>query len=691
VGQACGTYRDFSGNIGIVGTPVIDGASMTMYFVTRTVESGATVQRLRAVDIASGADRSGSPKVISASAPGSGDGGSTVTFDPVRNNQRTALALAGGVVYMGWSSFCDTGPYHGWILGYDAASLAQTAAFTTTPNGSQGGVWMAGAAPVVDGSGNLFVVTGNGSWNGSANFGESVLKLAPSSLARLSFFTPSNWQALNNADEDLGSAGPILVPGTSRLVLGGKGGGTGYLVDGGNLGGMVSGDTQIPQVFQAVDPTARPGSTHHVHNSMVAWSGPAGVNVYVWGENDFLRAFRLNGGQTLNTPAFAVGAVLPPLGMPGGMMSVSASGATAGTGILWATTPRAGDANQAVVPGALYAFHAETLALLWSSAGTGDDPLNFSKGNAPVVARGKVYVTTMSNNVLAYGLRTTPPAQNLALGKPATSSAPCNTSEGPEKAVNGSVSGGNTDKWCSLAATRFLQVDLGATVNVGQIIVEHAGAGGESFDLNSSAFSLQLSPDGNSFTTVASVTGNTQSITTHDVPGMPGRFVRLNVTGATQGSDTAARIYELQVFAASGPLTALSETETLPVAATSGDVHRIVTETPYSAGRGTILEGNAVGDFVSYTVNVPEARTYNVRVGIKKFTNRGIWRLAINGVNQGGTIDSFASSATWTEVSLGDATFTSAGNKTFRFSVTGKNASSASFWMAFDYIKLVPR
>jgi outer membrane protein assembly factor BamB len=99
VGQACRVYTDFIGHIGIVGTPVI-GPDRTMYFVTRTVEDGATVQRLHAVDITTGSDRPNSPQVIQASVPGKGDGsnGSTVAFNAVTENQRAALALSNGVL-----------------------------------------------------------------------------------------------------------------------------------------------------------------------------------------------------------------------------------------------------------------------------------------------------------------------------------------------------------------------------------------------------------------------------------------------------------------------------------------------------------------------------------------------------------------------------------------------------------------
>jgi predicted alpha-1,2-mannosidase len=143
-------------------------------------------------------------------------------------------------------------------------------------------------------------------------------------------------------------------------------------------------------------------------------------------------------------------------------------------------------------------------------------------------------------------------------------------------------------------------------------------------------------------------------------------------------------------FGSGNDSTIQYETESLAVAATSGDVHRVASDAGYSAGLGTILEGNAAADFVSYTVNVPVARTYDIRVRLKRLTNRGIWQFASNGVNHGAPVDGFASSAAFAEVDIGNVTFGSAGNKTFSFTLTGKNASSTSFWIALDYIKLVP-
>lgn len=557
VGQSCRNYQDFIGNIGIVGTPVIDGGKRTIYFVTRTVEGDATVQRLRAVDITSGEERANSPQVIEASVPGSGEGSvdGIVAFNPVTANQRSALAFSNGVVYVAWASFCDTRPYHGWMISFDAASLRQLAKLNTTPNGQMGGIWMSGAGTVLDSRGNLFFGTGNGSYDGVTEFGETLMKRAPRSLGLVDFFAPSNFNTLNEFDLDFGSQGPMILPGTNLLVVGGKEGKM-YVLDANHLGHEVTGDIQIPQAIQATDSTIRPSMSHHMHNANAAWKSPRGVNVYVWGENDYLRAYRLNSrARKLNLPPFATAAILPPMGMPGGMLAISARGSQPGTGIIWATIPRAGDANQATVPGIFYAYNAETLALLWSSIAPGDDALNFSKGSPPIVANGKVYVPSISNFVSVYSLKGAPPVrQNLAENHPATGSAPCAPSQTPEKAFNGSASQGPDDKWCSAAENPFLQVDLGSAVSINRFVIVHAGAGGDDLLWNTRAFNIQVSSDGTNFDTVENVAGNVQSITTHDIAPTTARYVRLNIIVPTQISLNTANIFEFQVF--SVPATA---------------------------------------------------------------------------------------------------------------------------------------
>jgi hypothetical protein len=616
VGSNCVPYLDYSGNIGIIGTPVIDASTNVMYFITRVVQGGSTVQTLRAIDITTGSDRaSNAQAVIQATG-----------FNPVIENQRVSLALSQGVLYLGWASFCDTGAYHGWLLSYDAASLSQLGVFNTTPSGTEGGIWMSGFAPAFDPSGNLYLSTGNGTFDGTGNFGETLLKLAPQTLSRLDFFTPSNWNSLNNGDTDFGSGGAIFLPGTNVVVAGGKEGKI-FVLNASNLGGVVTGDTQILQSFQAVDPTVVPTETHHIHNGTVVWNGPQGLNLYVSGEDDFVRAYRFNAStQVFSTPSFATGTFLLPPGMPGSMMSLSANGSQTGTGVLWSATPRLGNANQKVVPGVLTAYNAETLASLWNSGMTpGDDIFNFSKGSPPIIANGKVYVASFSNVVSVYGLSTPAPvSQNLALNKTATGSTSCSSSETPDKAFNGSYSGGTTDKWCSTAKPSFLQVDLGANFVVNQFVLLHAGAGGEggsanshnepNFDLNTNAYNVQVSTDGANFTTVASSSNNIQSISTHNIASTVARFVRLNITTPTRTTDTTSRIYEFQVFgppgASSAPDFVLSASpSTLSIAQGAGG-NSSISVTPLNGFNGVVsLSASGLPSGVTAAFNPTDTST----------------------------------------------------------------------------------
>src|SRR5579885_2192434 len=207
-----------SPELGITGTPVIDPATNTLYVVAMTKENGSIFQRLHALDIATGAERPGSPVNIQASVPGNGDIASpgVIRFYPERYRNRSGLLLLDGVVYTGWSSHCDQGAYHGWIMGYDAATLHQTAVFNATPDGYRGSIWMGGAAPAADADGNIYVISGNGKFDADAqgsNFADSFLKLSPrTGLTVADYFTPFNQEHLDEADIDLGSSGALLLP-----------------------------------------------------------------------------------------------------------------------------------------------------------------------------------------------------------------------------------------------------------------------------------------------------------------------------------------------------------------------------------------------------------------------------------------------------------------------------------------------
>ena len=423
-GACGGNYQDFSGNMGIVGTPVIDPVSGTLYLVARTLENGSTfVQRLHALDVRTGLDKIPAT-VIGATYAGVGDGSvaGVLSFDPQRANQRPGLALVGGVVYIAWSSHCDWGPYHGWVIGYDASTLQQLSVFNDTPNGYNGGIWMSGQAPAADSSGNLYLSTGNGTvdTSGGANRGESFLKLTPNgtNLTMTSWFTPADWQVLENGDIDLGSGGLLLIPGANLLFGGGKEGII-YLVNANNMGGLsgAASDTNVVQHFQV--------TTDELHGGPIWWDGPGGPFAYVWPSSVFLQQYRFNKSSgAFDLPALAQGPTAAPNGQPGGILALSANGNQAGSGIVWASHQLTGDANQSVRPGILHAYDAANIAHeLWNSQqlSARDGVGNFAKFVPPTVANGKVYLATFSGKLDVYGLFSTPGPVSITIGHSSSS------------------------------------------------------------------------------------------------------------------------------------------------------------------------------------------------------------------------------------------------------------------------------
>jgi hypothetical protein len=410
VGACGGAYQDFSGKFGIVGTPVIDPTTGTLYVLVRTKEFGTSfVQRLHALNVATGLDRSNSPVVITATFPGTGDGssGGMVPFDPLRNNQRPALTLVNGVVYISWSSHCDNGPYHGWVIGYNASTLQQVAVYNDTPNGSEAGIWMSGQGPCADAAGNVYLTTGNGSVD-STDYGESFLKLSPTNSGTImntaSFFIPTNWSSLNGGDVDLGSAGLLLIPGTSLAISGGKQSIL-YLVNRDSMGGVSTGLQQLSL------------NAGQIHGGPVWWNGPSGSFIYVWPDSGGNLVQYSFSGSTFNATPFAQSATAGGSGSPGGILSVSANGTNAGSAILWAVVNTTADANQAVVPGTLHAYDAQNVGSeLWNSDMVPADSLgNLAKFVAPTVANGKVYMATFSGRVNVYGAKASISPAQLSL------------------------------------------------------------------------------------------------------------------------------------------------------------------------------------------------------------------------------------------------------------------------------------
>ena len=283
--------------------------------------------------------------------------------------------------------------------------------YNTTPDGGLGGIWQSGAGLSADSAGNLYALTGNGSFNGDVggrNFGNSFIKVSPTGTL-LDWFTPFNWSFLNATDEDLGIQSAMLIPNTNLVVGGGKEG-VMYVVDRNNMGHFRSGNNgQILQSFQA-------SSAGRMNGSPVYWNSPTyGPAIYIWAAGDPLKVFRLVGGL-FQTPAGAQRTALAPGGMPGGMLSLSANGSAAGTGILWAALSRGGDANHTPQPGILRAYDASNVTReLWNSQqnATRDTLGNFSKFSPPTVANGKVFVPSLSNKLVVYGL-IGPSASNAA-------------------------------------------------------------------------------------------------------------------------------------------------------------------------------------------------------------------------------------------------------------------------------------
>lgn len=478
--------------IGIIGTPVVDVATNTLYVVTFGIDPMANTPhdcmdfsnctmapcasgtgkgysyKLHALDLTTHTARPGVPAVtLSADlsvVDGLGSVGGHLTFSARLALQRSALLLAtsGGkkAVFIAFSGIGDVGDYHGWLLAHDATTLLQVGAYsptalkqpagspTLTPCppgqvcryglGSGGGIWQSGQGPAADGTGNVYVATGNGDffWSSTTSTGDlsdAVIKMTLNpGLSVQSFFEPKiGFTLLNGSDNDLGSSGPMLVPGTDRLVQGSKTGAI-YMLNTGNLGGFSPTGDQNPQTFQASTRPDCSGGPSNIHGSPIFWKGPDKSRIYVWGEEDFLKSYALLPALTVEPdtgPPFncgfgfeaprgkvdsqnsqistAVTTVIPTAKhvgtMPGGALSVSAQGSLGGSGVVWATRPLSGTALFEVPAGIIEAYDATNLGTkLWDSATANEDALGpYARYAAPTVANGKVYVATFSRpNVL---------------------------------------------------------------------------------------------------------------------------------------------------------------------------------------------------------------------------------------------------------------------------------------------------
>ena len=459
---------------GITATPVIDVATNTIYATTfgRPNAGSPNTERnnlLWILDANTLADKQ--PPVMIAGNADNGGGGIANGFTTPYQKLRSGLGLltdAGGnkavIVSFSINGENPNGPGHGFVVAYDVRGLSRDAGFTptpaiwnVTPNGGAGGIWMSGSGPAIDGA-DIYLATGNGMdpARTANNFGECFVKLAYSAgVAGVNGGKPQLiladfWGAFSDfgradEDQDLGAAGVVLVPERGNLIGGGKDGIL-YNLDKNNLG-KTTWDPQFNLPFVASylpDPpngaaglptttAANPNwpivnrdrnlpaqtptrKTHHIHGTPVYMERATTAILFLWGENERLKAYnmdlatrRVTGFRAEGTQ-FASGNVPAPGGMPGGRLVVSSNGTMPNTAVVWGVYPTQGNANSQVVHGALVAYDATTVVngklkpLFHSDAIPANNMGNFAKYATPVVANGKVYVATFSNKVVQYGL-----------------------------------------------------------------------------------------------------------------------------------------------------------------------------------------------------------------------------------------------------------------------------------------------
>jgi hypothetical protein len=414
--------------VGITGTPVIDGTTGTLYVVAKTKEvrgDGAHyVQKLHALDIATGRERSGGPALIGdttgtnnnsspVSVPGNGAGavGGVVTFNARKELQRPALQLAGGIVYLAWASHEDDGPYHGWVVGYNAANLAAgpVKVFNTAPNAGGVGIWQSGGALSADPQGNIYFAVGNG-FDGPnpafdpthGNYSESVVKLSTTGpLTVAGSFTPFDWRTLDQQDADLGSGGAMLLPdyvGSTahpRLMVETGKSGKIYLIDRDDLGGFTpGGPDRVVQIVTA--------------GQAGVWGNPSFLKVnattgiiYYHGQGDFLKGYYVSNGHIDDTPANILRSPIRS-GYPGTQPVVSANGIANPTsptnGIVWELQVDSygteGHANSAATLRAWRATDFSTELYDSDQTSRRDQPTTGVKFTVPTVVNGHVLVGT---------------------------------------------------------------------------------------------------------------------------------------------------------------------------------------------------------------------------------------------------------------------------------------------------------
>ncbi len=370
--------KDVLATSGIMSTPVIDPSTNTLYVVAQTWVNKTSSHNLHALNIASGKDNAGSPVTLAANG-----------FNSKYELQRAGLLLSKSNLYITFAGHCDQGSWAGYTLAYTTANLSPAGVFNASPSANGAAIWQSGNGPAADSAGNVYLITGNGTWDGESNFSETFLK-TDSSLKLQDWHTPSNYRDLDEGDVDLTASGPLLIPNTDLVVGGGKDGVL-RLVKTDAMGHL--GDATAVQNWSV--------TSSHIH-SLNYWNG----SLYVWGQNDFLKVYAFNGTRFNTTPRYT--GTLRAIQHPGASLSLSANGNS--NGILWASTnTTAGSDNtgawHSTVPGILYAYNATDMSLLWTSEqnSSRDSCSNYAKFTAPTIANGKVYLASFGTAQTASG------------------------------------------------------------------------------------------------------------------------------------------------------------------------------------------------------------------------------------------------------------------------------------------------
>ncbi len=388
--------------IGITSTPVIDRSRNAIYVVAMSKDSSGNYhQRIHALNLGTGAELFGGPMAVQATFPGTGDNSSngSVVFDPKQYKERPGLLELNGIVYTMWSSHCDDRPYTSWIMAYSADTLAQTSVLNLVPNGSEGAIWMAGAAPGADAYGNIYMILGNGDFDTTLNSsgfpansdcGNCFAKISSTTpLTLLDYFTPLNTVSESDSDTDFGSGGELLLPdiidnggNTHHLAVGSGKDGNIYVVNRDDMGKF---NSSTDNIYQLITGQLSGG----------VWAKPSYFNgtVYYGAVNDSIKAFPIVNGMLATSPSSRSGHTF---GYPGATPSISASGTT--NGIVWVVENSS--------PAVLHAYDATNLSnelYNTTQAAGGIDNFSSNKFITPMVADGKVYVGT-SSSIAVFGL-----------------------------------------------------------------------------------------------------------------------------------------------------------------------------------------------------------------------------------------------------------------------------------------------